>query len=605
MDISIPDYIKEYYFKSIDKNNHLLNSKMKKYANQKIYDYLNTSPYTLQQLGYLISNDLSEIPTCKTCGKELKNFHKGQTFCSIKCMSSSTEIKEIRKSTCLKRYGVSSYTKTQEYLEKAKETNNEKYGVDFSLQCKEIHEKALKTMEKLYGVSNASQSIELQQKKKETAKQHYGVENPFQSDEIKEKIKKTNWEKYGVEYITQSPEIQKIIQNTNNKLYGSNWYICTDNFKKQSKETCLEKYGTEIPIHNQDVKLKQKKNFLKTHYDSNIKNLVTKSITCLTPREEYPLVDMHKYKCNICNTVFETQYTNSQQVCCPNCKNSRQVSNIEKEILEWIKSIYSGTIIENDRTVLNGKELDIYIPEKNLAVEFDGLYWHSTAKKDKHYHQEKTFDCIKQHIRLIHIFEYEWNDKQEICKSIIKSALGIYDKRIYARQCIAKEISFIDYKNFLDLNHLQGSTNSSIRLGLFHNDKLVAVIGFGKSRFKKDEMELHRFCCKLNYSIIGGFSKLIKHSSVNNFITYVDLAHFNGDGYKSLSFKELSITEPNYKWIKGNVTLNRIATQKHKLPKLLENYDAKLSEVENMSLNGYFQIFDSGNLKLECKKSAN
>ena len=101
MDISIPDYMKEYYFKSIDKNNHLLNSKMKKYANQEIYDYLNISPYTLQQLGYLISNDLSEIPTCKTCGKELKNFHKGHTFCSIKCMSSSPEIKERRKSTCM------------------------------------------------------------------------------------------------------------------------------------------------------------------------------------------------------------------------------------------------------------------------------------------------------------------------------------------------------------------------------------------------------------------------------------------------------------------------------------------------------------------------
>ena len=148
---------------------------------------------------------------------------------------------------------------------------------------------------------------------------------------------------------------------------------------------------------------------------------------------------------------------------------------------------------------------------------------------------------------------------------------------------------------------MQGSINSSIRYGLYYDDELIAVIGFGKSRFKKDEIELHRFCCKLNYHIPGAFSKLIKHSNMNNFITYVDLAHFTGDGYKKIGFKELSVTEPNYKWISGDgtIVLNRFQTQKHKLEKLLgESYNSDLTETENMEMNGYAKIYDSGNMKV-------
>ena len=301
----------------------------------------------------------------------------------------------------------------------------------------------------------------------------------------------------------------------------------------------------------------------------------------------------------MCGTNFESKHTNFQKVRCPECSKSNTVSKEENILVAYIRNLGNYKIITNDRTIIKPKELDIYIPEKKLAIEFNGDYWHNEEKVGKYYHQEKSLACREQNIRLIHIFEHEWINKQNICASIIKSSLGIYDKVVYARNCAIKYISSDDYRNFLDENHLQGNTNSSIRYGLYYQDELVAVIGFGKSRFKSGEMELHRFCCKLNYHIPGAFSKLIKHSNIFNFITYVDLAHFTGDRYKKLGFEEISVTEPNYKWVKGNTTLNRFATQKHKLAKLLENYDENLTEAENMEMNGYYQLFDSGNLKFK------
>ena len=598
MKISIPEYIKEYYKNSLDKNNHLLNSKMKKYLTEDIEIYFKNSPYTLQQLGYLIQNNLEEIPKCKICGKDLDNFQNGKKYCSSKCFSNSDEVINKRKNTCLKKYGVASYTKTPEYIEKTKKTNNEKYGVDFSLQSRIIQEKSRNTLMTLYGVENVSKNEEIKLKKAKTTLKNYNVENPFQSQEIKEKIRKTNFEKYGVEYCSQSEKIKEKIKSTNNELYGKDWFVCTKEFEEKYKQTSIEKYGFETPMKNPEIKLKQRKHFLENHYDSNISNLKQKEIICLTSKEEYPLSLVHSYQCQLCGTIFESPYTNSQKVCCPNCKDNRLVSITEKDLLKFVQSIYFGEIIENNRTILNGKELDIYIPEKKLAIEFNGNYWHSTINKNKHYHQGKSLACREQRIRLIHIFEYEWINKQEICKSIIKSALGIYDEIIYARNCIIREIDSITYRNFLDKNHLQGSVNSSIRYGLYYQNELLAVIGFGKSRFESGEIELHRFCCKLNYHIPGAFFKLIKNSNISNFITYVDLAHFSSEGYKKLGFKEISVTEPNYKWVKGDTALNRFSTRKHKLPLLLEIYDNNLTEEQNMLANDYYQIFDSGNLKL-------
>ena len=115
-------------------------------------------------------------------------------------------------------------------------------------------------------------------------------------------------------------------------------------------------------------------------------------------------------------------------------------------------------------------------------------------------------------------------------------------------------------------------------------------------------MELHRFCLKSGWRIQGALSKLCAHSGLDSFVSYVDLAHFTGDGYRRAGFREAGRSAPSYRWCRGTEVLTRMQTQKHKLPELLgESFDPSLTEAENMSLAGWTQIFDCGNLKMERK----
>ena len=126
--------------------------------------------------------------------------------------------------------------------------------------------------------------------------------------------------------------------------------------------------------------------------------------------------------------------------------------------------------------------MDIIIPSKNIAIEFDGLYWHNETKVNKNYHLNKTIECLTNGIRLIHIFEDEWVNKKEIVKSRLNTILGNVTNKIYARKCEIKEISNETCKTFLDNNHIQGGINAPIRYGLFYNDDLVSVMNFCKPR---------------------------------------------------------------------------------------------------------------------------
>lgn len=186
-------------------------------------------------------------------------------------------------------------------------------------------------------------------------------------------------------------------------------------------------------------------------------------------------------------------------------------------MLEFVKSIYSGQIIENTRSVIAPNELDIYLPDKNVAIEYNGTWYHSVqAGTDKKYHFQKSLDCEKQGIRLIHVYEYQWNnsDQREILKSIIRSAIGANTTKIFARKCELRELTRQDVIEFSDTNSLHRHRNASIYLGLFYNNELVEVMTFGHAYFAKNkniDYECIRSITKLNTTVIGGMNKLFKY----------------------------------------------------------------------------------------------
>ena len=419
------------------------------------------------------------------------------------------------------------------------------------------------------------------QKGNEIWKSTIKSDNPFTREDVKEKIRKTNLEKYGVEYIGQSKEA-----------------------REKMKQTMMERYGVE---HNSQLR-SHKDSCLSKAYKKLCDKLQSLNLTMITPYEDYHgihqqncKINIYKLKCNKCNNEFEYKFVCGKNLkyACPHCYPCYR-SRGEAEINNFVSQYFPT--LTNNRTILNGAphpELDIYIPSKNVAIEYNGLYWHSeTQGKDKYYHVTKTNLCEERGIHLIQIFEDEWENKSSIIKNRLKNILGLTPYKLGARQCEVREIDNNLSKKFLEKYHIQGYCTASIRLGLFYKNRLVALMTFGKSRFNKNyDWELLRYVTIGNFNIIGGAGKLLSHFRSNysgSIISYADRRWSQGELYKSLGFTELKSSEPAYFYTKDDIRYSRVMFQKHKLKDVLEIFDETLSEAENMENNGYCRVYDCG-----------
>ncbi|BBI90695.1 homing endonuclease [Tenacibaculum phage PTm1] len=288
---------------------------------------------------------------------------------------------------------------------------------------------------------------------------------------------------------------------------------------------------------------------------------------------------------------------------CPQCSMESMVSKSELEILEFIKENYTGNIIHSDRSIIPPLELDIYLPEINLAIEFDGLYWHSTAvQQDKKYHSNKTKQCSELGVQLIHIFEDEWLHKEAIVKSRIINAIKQTPERIYARKCVIKEVTSTESMKFQKDNHIQGGVGSKYKLGLYYNDELVSLMTFGNlrvvngSKSTPNTFELLRFCNKLNTTVIGGASRLLKHFikiiKPTTIISYSDRRWSNGNLYKQLGFEYVHTSEPSYSYVINDTREHRFKYRKSNLVK--QGHDPKLTEKQITESLGLYRIYDCG-----------
>lgn len=289
---------------------------------------------------------------------------------------------------------------------------------------------------------------------------------------------------------------------------------------------------------------------------------------------------------------------------CPSCAGT--LSKIEEELREYVKSLGVDYLSNRRDLIPSGLELDIYIPNHSLAIELNGLYFHSenSGGKSKNYHLLKTEECEKLGIQLFHIFEDEWKDKRDLWKGIIQNRLKLNACKVFARRCVVKEISLAESSKFLNENHLQGYGVCKYRYGLFFDNELLSVITMCKSRFDKSiEYEISRFATKIGCTVVGGFSKLlsffIKKHNPKSIVTYADRRISMGNVYKKFGMIESSPSAPNYTYFKKRqgVRFSRMQFQKHKLATKFEKFDPMKTEWDNMLFNGYDRVWDCGNRK--------
>lgn len=281
---------------------------------------------------------------------------------------------------------------------------------------------------------------------------------------------------------------------------------------------------------------------------------------------------------------------------CPKCSIS-QISKDETELGDWIETL-GFSIERNNRSLIAPWEIDINVQFHNVAVEFNGMYWHSLQPRE--YHLNKTKMCATQGVRLLHVWEHE--ARSPIMRSIIASSLGVYDRKIRASKCSVKPIGWATCRDFLNDNHIQGAGSPTpINFGLYDDDTLVAVMTFANPRFKpaRQDFELVRFATAINTRVFGAASKMWQHRPNGSIISYSDNRLFTGEMYGSLGFVKDHTGEPGYFYVRNSgETMSRFQAQKHKLAQLLgDKFDANESEAVNMKRAGWNRIWDCGSTR--------
>lgn len=562
-----------------------------KYSIEYHTSFLNFSAPLSLRYQYIV-NDIMHQKICNTCQTPLKTLKNN--YCSVKCSASNTATKQSREKTVKEKYGVNNVSKSNSIKNKIKETSLKRYGVDNPAKSEvsrlkikdkstqvdtEIKNLKRKTTTQIkYGVDHISQLSCIKEKVKQSFQKKYNKDSYFQTQEFKDRYISIMQSKYGIDNPSKDKLFLEKIKKTKIKNHGDS----TFNNREKANKTMLEKYGDHCSrLHwtNTTRSIMLDKTLLEEFVQNETINHAARSLQVgpTTLRNKLYEHDIISYK---------------------------QRKNHYEHFIEQILKSTGISYTKNDRSILNGKEIDFYIKDASLAIELNGIFWHSELMgKTSGYHLEKTKLCEQKKIQLLHIWDYQVDKNPQLIKSMIMHKLNQSKNKLYARNTHIVECDSEQYRKFLTENHIEGSVNSSIRYGLVYQNNLVAVMGFGKSRFNKNEYELYRFAVKQNYNLVGAAGKLFKNflklNTIDRIVSFADRNISQGSLYKELGFKLIKTIPPSYKYFKNRKIYNRIAFQKHKLDKILENYNKNLTEWENMQNHGYNRFWNTGQFKYE------
>jgi hypothetical protein len=295
---------------------------------------------------------------------------------------------------------------------------------------------------------------------------------------------------------------------------------------------------------------------------------------------------------------------------CPKCGLIE--SRGETELYEYICSLIGKENVEHsNREILNGYEIDIYIPRLKIGIEYNGLKWHSDKFRDRNYHLMKTNLANEKDVKLIQLFEDEYIQHKDIVLSKIRRLLHI-DKdtpSIMARKCNIKIIEKNNAKNFLDKNHIQGYKGCSVAIGCFYNEALIGVMTFEQY---SDEWILNRFATDNNFICqgVGGklFSFFVKNYNPTVVKSFADLRWtINKDNnlYTKLGFEVDEILKPDYKYVNSSHPTERIHKFNFRKKIISKHYDLDYNETESKLTEklGYYKIWDCGLIRYKWIKN--
>lgn len=429
----------------------------------------------------------------------------------------SAEVRKKSKETCLKKYGVDCYSKTESGRNRVSSTNTKEIPSAEDLFKYYVTERHSVIDTALH--FNVSVTTVLKWLSKNNLSK-----TPEQVEETK---KKTNMGRFGVENSFSSPEV-----------------------REHYRENCIEKYGFDHPVNKGAEKsteiLSSEENFagflVSTFGDKPNYTMVARALGCSDNK--------------VRSAVKKNGWENYLSI---------YVSSPEDELQTLLKKL-NIDFISHERKILNGMEIDIYIPAKRIGIEFNGDYWHSDAVKEKNYHFNKSKLAEAKGIRLIHIYEYEWNTMRDKIVQLLKIALGVADNKIYARKCEVREITNQEAKILNDKVHLQNHRNAQVTYGLYYHDELVQLMSFSRTHYNRNlkgdnSWEIIRGCPGSNNIVVGGVSKLFSHfikdHDPDEVFSYCDFNKFDGKSYEAIGMKFVGYTGPDKTYLIDGIAYKR------------------------------------------------
>tara|TARA_Y100001973_G_scaffold98941_1_gene157380 strand:+ start:127082 stop:128398 length:1317 start_codon:yes stop_codon:yes gene_type:complete len=407
----------------------------------------------------------------------------------------------------------------------------------------------------------------------------YGVDNPNQTAAVVEKGKRTRsaWTD------EKKSEIRAKREATWGEKYEGGIPMRDPSVINKIKSRNMEKYGRVNPTQQ---------------------HISDESMRILTDKEALQkLYDECGYLADVADQL-DVHFSSVQRACSRlgvKVNHSHMTSRAELEICSLLDD-WGVTYEHGRRDILSsGYEIDIFIPDMKVGIEYNGVHWHSEVFRDKNYHQDKALDAMEQGIQLIQVWEGDWKNtsRKDIVINKIKAKLGIDQQRVFARKTKVVHPAAVKAREFFNQNHIQGHVSCRV-IGLEYEGELVAVMGMKRIGSEEEGCwDLVRYAT--SKSVVGGLSKLLSHfkkeNTVNHIVTYAHLDYSHGKAYEAVGFTKEHVTVAGMFYVKGETRYRREKFMKHKLPELLENFDPELTERENMDAHGFKRLYDCGSIK--------
>lgn len=444
------------------------------------------------------------------------------------------------------------------------------------------------------------------QKTKDICIKKYGGVAPICSSEVKAKMADTMMDRYGVINCQLNSAIYDKTKTTMITRYGGQGNASKE-LKQKYIDTCIKQYGVTNTSMCDSIKeklsLAKRANVLSTHkhiieYIDNDDKLMCK---CRCPHSDCDKCNDKFYIIN--PSILTNRISHNIELCTHLLPYNSLSSSYEVQLCQLLDE-YNIEYQTNVRSLIS-KELDIYIPSKNIAIEFNGVFWHSDKRKYQKYHINKFNECIENGIQLLSIWEDQYITKYDIVKSLILSKLGVYKQRIYARNCIIEKVTPRQASEFYDNNHIQGRCGASVHYGLVYNNEIIAMMSFGHRSIgnnNANQWELIRYCTKLHTQIIGGATRLfklfVKDIKPECVVSWSSNDISNGELYKILGFKQVN-QSMSYWYIRNDMKrYHRSSCSRSKMIDkgiISENDDRTESQIMNDL--GFIKIYDTGQTK--------